>query len=64
MTNTWQKASDDKDCHTSLLSQGGASDLQAHSLYKTWDNILLCHPQAISAFFTCKNKQKNGKTAQ
>lgn len=35
MTNTRQKASDDKDCHTSLLSQGGASYLQAHSLYKT-----------------------------
>lgn len=31
MTNTRQKASDDKDCHTSLLSQGGASDLRAHS---------------------------------
>lgn len=36
MTNKWQKASDDKDCHTSLLSQGGASDLRAHSLCKTW----------------------------
>lgn len=62
MTNTRQKASDDKDCHTSLVSQGGASDPQAHSLYKTFNNILLCHPQAINAFFTRKNKQKNGKT--
>lgn len=35
MANTQQKASDDKDCHTSLLSQGGASDLQAYSLYET-----------------------------
>lgn len=31
----WQKASDYEDCYTSLLSQGGASDLQAHLLYKT-----------------------------
>lgn len=32
MTIKWQKASDYKNCCTSFLSQGGASDLQAHSL--------------------------------
>lgn len=57
MSNTRQKASDDKDCHTSLLSQGGASDLRAQSLYKTWTVFRF----VTLEHFLHKNKQKMAK---
>lgn len=59
MTNTWQKAFDDKDCHTSLLSQGGASDLRAHSLYKTRTIFCFVTLKLLMHFLHVKiNKEK------
>lgn len=62
MTNTRQKAFDDQDCHTSLLSQGGASDLQAHSLYKTWTVFCFVTLKLLMQFLHVKiNKRKMAK---
>lgn len=57
-----QKASDYKDCYTSFSSQGGASDLQAHSLYKTLTIFGFVTLKLIRCFLHVKiNKQKMAK---
>jgi len=62
MTITWQKASDYEDCYTSFLSQGGASDLQAHLLYKTLMIFCFVTSKLIRHFLHVKiSKQKMAK---
>lgn len=62
MTIKRQKASDYKDCYTSFLSQGGASDLQAHWLYKTLTIFCFVTLKLIRCFLHVKiNKQKMAK---